>query len=390
MTETWLPATDGIVTRLTATIAGLLEAGHQVLVICPRPRAGAAPDPRADPRVKVRRVSTFRLRFLYGGQGWGLPDPAVARSLRAFRPDVVHVVNPVLLGIAGVAAARVLRLPLVASFHTDVGAYARFYHLGGLYPVIWFALRVMHNAAGVNLATSTAGAAALRRHGVRAVALWPRGVDLDRFHPPSDVGQAHPPAGPGRGSRITALYVGRVAAEKGLRRLAPLSQPGSGCDLVVVGEGPGLARLRDALGGRARFTGLLHGDDLARAYRDADVFVFPSTTDTLGLVVLEALASGLPVVAADSPASRGLLAGCAAARLVPPDDPDALARAVSELGRRHRTDASLARTARAFAGASGWGEATSFLIERYGDAIRCRNTARGTVPPRPGPAGPTG
>lgn len=369
VTETWLPSTDGIVTRLTATIEVLLAAGHEILVICPRPAAGAVPDARADPRVRVRTVPTLRFRFLYGGQGWGLPVPAVARYLRAFRPDVVHAVNPLLLGIAGVTAARLLRRPLVASYHTDVGAYARYYHLAVLYPVIWLALRIMHNRAAVNLATSAAGAAALRRHGVRRIQLWPRGVDLDAFHPEPQQGRM-----PSRvsGEPPVALYVGRLAAEKGLARLAPLSAPDSGCRLVLVGEGPQRVELQESFGPAARFAGLLHGDGLGRAYRDADVFVFPSSTDTLGLVVLEALASGLPVVAVDSPASRELLAGCTAARLIAPDDSTALHRAVYELAALHRADPSVARAARELAGRSGWGQATAFLLDRYQQAIRAQ------------------
>lgn len=364
VTETWLPATDGIVTRLRATITELRHGGHEVLVIGPRPRAGHHAGAPANPGVTVRTVPTIGVGFLYGGQRWGLPVPAVASHLRTFRPDVVHLVNPVLLGIAGVVAARHLRLPLVASYHTNVSTYAGYYHLGVLRPLIRCTVRSLHNAADVNLATSGAGEQELLRLGVRHVQRWPRGVDLALFHPETERGPDS--------DRPMALYVGRLAAEKGLQRLRPLSRPASGFDLVLVGEGPQRDELHDALGPTARFAGLLHGEQLAQAYRSADVLVFPSTTDTLGLVVLEALASGLPVVAVESVASRELLTGCPAARLVPADDPEAIRRAADELvqlGRNHH-GREMSRAARQLAEGCSWSEATAYLLGCYDQARR--------------------
>lgn len=366
VSETWLPCTDGIVTRLRATIGQLVEEGHQVLIVCPRYPDQGRDDDRADPRVTVRRVPGIGFRFIYGGQRWGLPVPAVRRHLRQFRPDVVHVVNPMLLGIAGVAATRSLRIPLAASYHTNVAAYADFYRLGVLRPVIWETIRLLHNRAGVNLVTSAASERDLAAHGVQRVRPWPRGVDLALFHPRTE-------AGGRRTDQPVALYVGRIAAEKGLHQLAPIGAPHSGFRLVMVGDGPHRAQLQALLGPQTRFTGTLHGLDLADAYRDADVFVFPSRTDTLGLVVLEALASGLPVVAVDSPATRDLLCDCPAARLVPADDPDALLHAVTELTGDPAGAAQHRRAARAFAERFGWQAATDCLVGYYRQLIDSRN-----------------
>jgi glycosyltransferase involved in cell wall biosynthesis len=359
VTETWLPSTDGVVTRLTSTILELRAAGHDVLVVAPRPVAcGFA---GAD----VRGVPTVGFRWIYGGKRWGLPLPRVGRYLREFQPDVVHVVNPVLLGIAAVISAGRAGFPLVASYHTNVARYAAYYRLGRLVPVLWWLLRTLHGRAAVNLATSSATCAELRARGIERVRLWPRGVDLDLFAPAGERVPGQPPV---------ALYVGRLAAEKGLDLLAALAGPQQDVRLVLVGDGPAQADLA-ATFPDVTFTGLLHGPELAAAYRSADVFVFPSTTETLGLVMMEALASGLPVVAVDSPASRELLAGCPAGRLFPqagaPDLP-ALVRQVCQ----DNASGRLTTLARREAEQWSWAAATEALVSCYDDVITAH---RGTA-----------
>lgn len=384
--ETWIPSTDGIVTRLVATCRNLLDTGHRVLVVCPRPGDAAACDARRDARVRVRTVPTAGWSFVYGGQRWGLPVPAVSRYLREFRPDVVHVVNPVLLGIAGALTARRHHIPLVASYHTNVAMYAGYYHLAWLRPLIWRVVGALHRAAALNLATSRMGAHELTSHGVHDVRIWPRGVDLDLFHP-------GPPAAAPHSGTPMVLYVGRLAAEKDLLRLRPFATPGDGFRLTMVGGGPQADRLRSAMGPQVRFTGVLHGPALADAYRSADVFAFPSSTDTLGLVVLEALASGLPVVAVDSVASRELLAGCTVAALVPPGDAAAMRTAVGALAARARADPAVATVARRFAERYGWREATTWLARRYRHVADRRTpdlpeTGAATAKPAPIASGP--
>ncbi|HWE89378.1 MAG TPA: glycosyltransferase family 1 protein [Pseudonocardiaceae bacterium] len=359
VTETWLPSTDGVVTRLVATIRELRAGGHEVLVVVPGAGSGDVAETFLGAR--VRTVPTMGMRWLYGGKRWGLPMPRIVRWLRDFGPDVVHVVNPVLMGAAGVVAARRQDCPLVASYHTNVVRYASYYRLGWLAPVIWAVLRALHGRAEVNLATSAATCAELRAQRIDRVSLWRRGVDLELFQP-------NPPAADQPPHRPIALYVGRIAAEKGLDRLSALAQPGSPARLMLVGDGPQRAELADRFGPAATFTGLLHGPELAAAYRMADVFVFPSTTDTLGLVLLEALASGLPVVAADSPASRELLAECPVASLFPADDPSRLADLV-RAALRPRSGPSAAVLARREAEQWSWAAATAQLVEYYRAAI---------------------
>ncbi|HWD06207.1 MAG TPA: glycosyltransferase family 1 protein [Amycolatopsis sp.] len=349
VTETWLPSTDGIVTRLLATVERLRADDHDILIIAPEGGESALPG------VEVRTVPTVGAKFLYGGKRWGLPLPRVHHFLREFDAGLVHVVNPVLLGVAGIFAARRLGRAVVASYHTDIARYARHYRLGPAVPLIWSLLRALHGRADLNLATSAAAIADLARHGITGVRLWPRGVDLGRFRPAD---------GHGRTGRPTALYVGRLAAEKGLDRLAPLATAAGGFRLVLVGDGPARDRLERTLPPGTVFTGTLHGDALAHAYRSADLFVFPSTTDTLGLVLLEALASGLPVLAADSPAARSTLAGTTAARFFPATGAtDLPAHARALLAGDHRAEA------RRHAAESGWDTATTGLLAHYAEVL---------------------
>lgn len=347
VTETWLPAVDGVVTRLTATIEQLRAVGHEIMVVAPRG------EDMHFPGVHIRAVPTFGFRWLYGGKRWGLPVREVGRAIDEFDPDIVHVVNPVLVGAAGVSAARKQGRPLVASYHTDLSRYAGHYHLRAVVPLLWAQLRRLHGQARVNLATSDAAARQLSEHGIENVAVWPRGVDLQTYHPPRRPRPGNPPV---------ATYVGRIASEKGLHRLAPLTEPDSGVRLKLVGDGPAYDELRARFGPMATFTGTLRGRELAAAYRDADVFVFPSTTDTLGLVLLEALASGLPVVAANSPASIETLTGCASTRFF--DEQTDLPGLVHEL-LSSAPRPVLRGQARAHAERWGWQDATAGLLEHY-------------------------
>ncbi|HWD06299.1 MAG TPA: glycosyltransferase family 1 protein [Amycolatopsis sp.] len=356
-------------TRMLATIGELLAREHDVLVIAPDGETTEFDG------VTVRAVPTVGAKFLYGGKRWGLPMPRVDRFLGEFEPDIVHLVNPVFLGAAGLFAARKQARPIVASYHTDIARYAHHYRLGFIVPLIWRQLRALHGRAHLNLATSTAAIADLAAHRITDVRLWPRGVDLRRFYPRL---KRRPPGRP------VALYVGRLATEKGLHRLAPLATPSGGFRLVLVGDGPARAHLERTMPSGTVFTGMLHGDALAQAYRNADLFVFPSTTDTLGLVLLEALASGLPVLAAESPAARATLGGTTAAQFFPvhrPGDLSAQARAL--LSGDHRAEA------RRFAEQSGWERATDRLLALYTETLTMQASSPRPYQPRPARAAGT-
>ncbi|HEY5224018.1 MAG TPA: glycosyltransferase, partial [Microbacteriaceae bacterium] len=280
VTEVWKPSINGVVTRLSVTIDELIAAGHEVLVIAPTvDQRGDVSDAEARPGLQVRRMPSVRIRFIYGGQPWGLPLRRMQRMLAAFDPDLVHVVAPALLGLGAVRAAKRLRVPLVASFHTDIAGYAKFYHLGFLVPFIWWWLRRLHNAAAINLVTSSYSARLLAEHGIQHVVHWQRGVDVQLFDPARRTrgreggagaaaaagaeGAAGSAAGEGAAADASALplalYVGRLAWEKGLQRLETLVRSGS-VQLEVIGDGPDRERLERIFDGTpTRFLGAVTG-----------------------------------------------------------------------------------------------------------------------------------
>jgi glycosyltransferase involved in cell wall biosynthesis len=366
VTETWLPSINGVVTRLVATVGELASRGHDVLIVAPTVSGGSK---RMDPAgTIVRHAPSVGIPFIYGGQPWGLPLPRVVRLLDDFAPDLVHAVCPVILGWAGVLHARGHGLPLVCSYHTHVARYARYYRLGFAERPLWALMRRAHRQAHVNLAASAASRDELQAQGLREVGVWQGGVDLRLFHPRhANYGMRRRLTGD-RPERRLCLYVGRLAAEKGIDRLLPLATPGGDCHLALVGDGPARGELEHMFAGtQATFMGPLAGRELAAAYASADVFVFPSTTDTLGLVLLEAMASGLPVVAARTPAASDLLQSAPAGGMFEAGSAESLSAAV-----QHWLDAPVNRrrlAAAARRGVVSWRRATDGLLASYERAI---------------------
>lgn len=291
VTESFFPQVNGVTNTVRHTVDRLLQTGHHPLVIAPGPGPASY---RNAPVVRVRSMALPR----YASFPIGLPDPAVERSLAEFRPDVVHLASPIALGAVGMRAAHRLGLPTVAVYQTDIGGFARQYGLRAEPAVAKWVGRI-HRRADRTLAPSTASLLQLRRMGVPHLHRWGRGVSLDTFGPEHRCDDLRRHWTRGR-DEVVVGYVGRLAAEKQVRRLAALNDL-PGVRLVVVGDGPERAALGRLLP-RARFTGMLTGEDLARAYASLDVFVHTGEAETFCQTVQEAQASGVPVVA---PAAGG-------------------------------------------------------------------------------------
>ena len=293
-TETFLPKVDGIVTRLTKTVQHLMAAGDEVLIFCPE---GA---PSSYMGAQVVGVPAVPLP-LYPELKLALPRPAVAEALERFQPDLVHVVNPAVLGLGGIWLAKTKGFPLVASYHTHLPKYLEHYGMGMLEPLLWELLKAAHNQASLNLCTSTAMVSELRDKGIQHTALWQRGVDTDLFRPElrSEAMREKLLAGRSDTGKLL-LYIGRLSAEKQIERIKPVLDAMPDARLALVGDGPYRPQLERLFAGSpAHFVGYLAGEELATAYASGDAFVFPSSTETLGLVLLEAMAAGCPVVGAN-------------------------------------------------------------------------------------------
>jgi glycosyltransferase involved in cell wall biosynthesis len=293
-TETFLPKVDGIVTRLTKTVEHLVAGGDDVLVFCPE----GAPDVYMGARVVG--VPAMPLP-LYPELKLALPRPAVAEALETFQPDLVHVVNPAVLGLGGIWLAKTKGYPLVASYHTHLPKYLEHYGMGMLEPLLWELLKAAHNQARLNLCTSTAMVQELSEKGIQHTDLWQRGVDTDLFRPElRNAAMRERLLGGHSDSGKLLLYIGRLSAEKQIERIRPVLEAIPEARLALVGDGPHRQQLEVHFRGLpVTFVGYLAGEDLASAYASGDAFVFPSSTETLGLVLLEAMAAGCPVVGAN-------------------------------------------------------------------------------------------
>jgi len=320
VTESFLPVVNGVSNSVQRILEHLRRHGHDALVVAP----GAGPDSHHGfPVVRVPAVDLPVVDSL----PVAVPMPRVFAAIAGFRPDVVHLASPFVLGARGLAAARRLDVPAVAVYQTDVAGFAGAYGLGLTARAAWRWIRRIHSRADRTLAPSTAAVEALREHGVPRVHRWARGVDTTRFTPSRRDPALRRALAPG--GELLVGYVGRLAPEKRVRRLAALhGVPGN--RLVIVGDGPSRDVLHNELPGAA-FLGFRTGDDLAAVYASLDVFVHTGPFETFGQTVQEALASGLPVVAPNTGGPRDLVAPGRTGFLVPVGDDAALRAAVRVL-----------------------------------------------------------
>ncbi len=363
ITEVFVPKIDGITNRLRHTIKCLRKMGHEVLVI--------APDTAVSEYHGARVVRVPGVSFPpYPGVRVSAPDPRIAWMLRRFRPDVVHAVGPACLGIWGVMAARAVGVPLVASYHTDFPRYAPKYGLGWVSEVIWPVMRWTHNAAQVNLCPSTFTRDELRANGIENVGLWRGGVDTQRFDPRKRCGKTRYELSGGSPDDPILLCAGRLSPEKCVDTLEAALDAFPEARLALVGDGPDRARLEERFAGRpVTFTGFLRGEALARAFASADVFVMPSTTETLGFVVLEAMSSGCPAVAARAGGIPDLVQHGENGLLYEPEQPGELVACLRQLLEHEGQRRHFARQARKAAEAADWMVETEKLLDSYRRAM---------------------
>ncbi|MBV9712377.1 MAG: glycosyltransferase family 1 protein [Ktedonobacteraceae bacterium] len=295
ITENFLPKLDGVTRTLARLLEHLQTNGHDALLL--------GPDSGMEKYAGAELIGTAGLPFpFYPELKFNFFRPLFLRRLNEFRPDIVHLVDPVILGATGVAAARFFNIPLISSYHTNLAAYCEHFGFGLLTRPMWLYNRFIHSQCALTFCPSPSTAAMLRLQGFEHLRIWPRGVDMELFRPECRSEELRASWLAGReeiSNKTILLYVGRVSWEKNLRLLIQAYQgmDHTNCHLVIVGDGPAYAEVQQELSGLpVTFTGYLRGPELATAYASADVFAFPSYTETFGQVVLEAMASGLPVV----------------------------------------------------------------------------------------------
>lgn len=308
ITENFLPKLDGVTRTLARLLEHLQMQGHQALLL--------GPDSGMEQYAGAKLVGTAGLPLpFYPELKFNFFRPLFIRRLNEFCPDIVHLVDPVVLGATGLAAARALNLPVVSSFHTNLAAYCGHFGFRVFTRPMWSYNRFIHNQCDLTFCPSPSTGAMLREHGFERVRIWPRGVDTALFRPQRRskalrAGWLKANGNPEHEEKTIMLYVGRVSWEKNLRLLAAAyrAMDHTRCHLVIVGDGPALKEVQQAFRDvPVTFTGYLTGEELATAYASADIFAFPSTSETFGQVVLEAMASALPVAGVLSEGVRDLV-----------------------------------------------------------------------------------
>ncbi|HEX5282392.1 MAG TPA: glycosyltransferase family 1 protein [Micropepsaceae bacterium] len=272
VTDAWKPQVNGVVRTLEYLGRELTDMGHQVRFATPE----------GHPTLPLPTYPEIRVALF--------PRTRLLKRIEEFSPDAIHVATEGPLGMAARAICRRKAWRFTTSFHTRFPQYvhARFPVIPE--PPVYAVLRRFHGAAAVTMVATPSIKRDLETHGFSNLALWSRGVDIQLFSPGRRIAAtAFLPEAP----RPLFLYVGRVAVEKNVEAFLELDLPGT---KLIVGEGPQRPELQ-ARFAQARFLGQKTGDELATIYASSDVFVFPSRTDTFGLVLLEALASGTPVAA---------------------------------------------------------------------------------------------
>jgi glycosyltransferase involved in cell wall biosynthesis len=290
--ETFLPKWDGIANTTCRLLEHLERRGIESLMFAPE----GAPERYAG--TPIIGEPCFPLPF-YPELRLAQPRAGVGEELADFQPDVVHLINPALMGTAGLRRAKDLGVPVVASYHTDVPGYLEKYNLNLFRDFLWSFFRWVHNQADLNLCPTQWIRRQLTEQGFERVGIWGRGVDCELFRPERRTAAWRERLTDGNPDAPLLVFAGRLALEKRVDVLRPVLDEVPSVRLAILGDGPERTNLEALFAGTPTvFTGKLDGEDLAAAYAAGDIFTFPGENETFGNVVQEAMASGLPCLVA--------------------------------------------------------------------------------------------
>lgn len=356
---------SGYANRFKEMLKFLKKAGDDVDILTVDAKTPSADLPKNYYGYPVRHTQGFTFP-LYNQISLtvDLPEMKGARILERFRPHLIHVTSPGFLVFTAIFYARVMCVPLVMSYHTHLPVYADNYmgFVPGASKISWGLLRWVHSRADLTLVTSPQMKEELEANGIPRVEVWRKGIDTERFHPSFRSEGMRNKMTDGHPDDFLMVYVGRLGAEKRLKDIkAMLEKMPSNTRLCIVGKGPQQDELHEWFKGtNTVFTGQLSGDELSQAFASADAFVMPSDSETLGFVVLESMASGVPVIGAAAGGIPDLIDDGDTGFLVEPGDTDSFVQRLGQL-RDYSLREKMGRAARAEAERWGWEAATSQL-----------------------------
>lgn len=365
--ESFTPNINGVTNSVLRSVKHLVERGHHVRIVAPAPGPFDV-DLHNGQLVPVDRVRSRQLR-LYDDLTYGIPPAAqVEEILLGFKPDVVHLAAPMVLGRRVGAVAARFDIPTVAFFQTDFAGFACDYGLSVAEASLWAWTRKVHNRADLTLAPTETVARQLRRKLFKRVGVWGRGVDHAQFDASRRSEAFRASCGVPAGSdRVLVGYVGRLAREKGIDRLQGLDRT-SALRLTAVGDGPDRDRLQRLLPA-AHFTGFRTGDALGEAMASLDVFVHTGERETFCQTIQEAMSCGVPVVAPASGGPIDLVDHGVNGFLYPPGDSSALRDSVLRIAADPQLRQRMGEAARLKVADRSWDAISDQLIDWYQAAI---------------------
>ena len=385
VTETWRPEINGVAMTLGRMADGLLGLGHRITLV--RPRQHTSDQAGNTPDLNEVLVAGCPIPG-YRGLRFGLPARRrLVEQWRADRPDVIQVATEGPLGGSAIRAARELNIPVVSEFHTNFHAYSKYYGVGWLEQLVAGHLRRLHNRSEVTLVPTRAVANELTATGYGNIKVVSRGVDTRLFNPIRRSTELRDAWGVSA-TTLVVTYVGRLAPEKNLplvqRSFAAIKAMCPDARLLLVGDGPMRAKLErtaakgapDSAASAYIFAGMRRGEDLAAHYASADLFLFPSLTETFGNVTTEALASGLAVVAYRHAAAAEVITDQYNGRLVAAGDEAAFVAAAVEVATDTATMHELRRHTAASVRHLDWEQINDKLVTVLSEVIErhaCRD-----------------
>jgi len=371
-TDTYRPEINGVAKTLGKLNDYLLENNNQVKVIAPLYNGKNIQESTV--------LRFFSLPFFpYPELRIALPNLLrLQKELREFRADICHIATPFNIGLTGLNFCKKNNIPIVASYHTHFDRYLKFYNLTFLSNWLWSYMKWFHDSFAKIYVPSKETKEFLLTKGFNNLEIWGRGIDTNLFHPKTTDEQNQSRA---LNDKLTLLYVGRLAPEKEVDLLlsAYLTLPKEikgKVRLMIVGDGPSRNELQGKADETVLFTGFKQGEELAHLYRLADIFTFPSSTETFGNVILEAFASKLPVLAVNRGGVVDNIIHGKTGWLVKAQDVEAFRAGIITLVENQLLRAQLANSARHYAEKMSWEKILADLTSSYQEVIDKSQTKR--------------
>lgn len=367
-TDTFLPDVNGVARTLGRWVDYLESHGATCRVFAPQSDNGTGTDYNS---IMVERFYSIPF-LLYPECKLAIPNPiSIKKTLQDFKPDLIHCATPFNLGLYGLHYAKKHKIPVVASYHTHFDQYLQYYKIQWVEGMLWRYLGWFHQTCSRIYVPSQSTRDYLKERGFMNLEIWSRGVDVVRFHPQVDREEVLRKAGADP-RKCSLLYVGRLAPEKSVDVLleAYESLPQvlkDQTELILAGDGPLYEELNETYQERAdiHFLGFKEGRELADLFAAADLFVFPSATETFGNVVLEAMASGTAVIGAAAGGVQDTVRHMETGWLCPVGDAGAFAEAIARLLENEPLRRSLGAAGREYSLLQSWESIFSRLLDSY-------------------------